>query len=962
MSARLLDTRRLSIPNAALLRVACAMLVIAAGSTTIPAVAGDIKSSRYDDIGGDDVIIAEIARAQDNAIAVASNGDIFVAVEYGNEAYIPRIQVYRSRDGGETWQEWGYFGADNEQHLEPCLYVTEGVADRCFLAYTRYTTTDFFGVEVAYVDLDSPTADWTRVAAISYDGMFHYKPSLTSDQENYADYNLYLVCAGHPYPPAEPADIWFARSTDQGQTFETPYIIGNLNTENTDYGEPVVAYGFGGYVHAAWRIRHHDEAFDEAIRYRRATGRAAGGTSAWSSLQSLTTTSDGMWDFRPQLVASPVSADVLLVYNRRIWTGSFPWLLEPPAVLCSQDHGATFPDATLLTEGLTAVYSALYQPSSDSWLIGGRQDDGAALQRASTAAPLDWSAPEVFSDNDGGERYIWWGRIALDPSRAGRIAETWQVVGGGEDPEVMFDAEWRADPGYPNLEVGFPRDLDHMPISPPAVVDLDDDGDLEIVYGSNDQRIQAFHHDGTPVTGWPVEVGYFLTDSPVAVGDLRGDGTLYVVAGTMGGLVVAYHTDGQLAPGWPFDSETGEPAYVSIGALGGDDPRSVVVAAGTRLTFASWQGVLPNGAFVRNHYFRTHIAPCAIGDINGDGISEVVCGPGNQVLAFRMCFGNTTLGRYLPADISDAITLVDLDLDGDMEIIAPTADGTLYAMYASGVNFPGSWPFVADTGTHLTSAAIAQCVGTDVPELAVGAREWSVHLLGSDGLQHAGFPVHTAENWDLFAAPIIGPVAGSVPDVVVADRGSLAWSWSDAGAVNPGFPRAVGEAVIDSPALGDLDQDGSTELVVLTANQLLVYDLNRPVAPPEEVWAMYSHDPQRTGCADCPEDVATPVANDGLTVTRVSFVPPNPNPMAGQGTFRFAIPARAVITLEIMDVRGRRVATVLKEERDPGAHVIGWNGRDHNGCAVAAGQYLARLQVRGDGFSQTLTRKLTLLR
>jgi hypothetical protein len=84
--------------------------------------------------------------------------------------------------------------------------------------------------------------------------------------------------------------------------------------------------------------------------------------------------------------------------------------------------------------------------------------------------------------------------------------------------------------------------------------------------------------------------------------------------------------------------------------------------------------------------------------------------------------------------------------------------------------------------------------------------------------------------------------------------------------------------------------------------------------------------------------------------------------MAGPGTFRFAIPARAAVRLEIFDLRGHLVQTVLKEERDAGIHVVGWSGRDARGRSVAAGSYLARLQVRGPGIQRTLTRKLTLLR
>lgn len=917
------------------------------------------RVSGYDDIGGDDVTIATLENAYTPAIAVASNGDIFVAVECHPEGGRP-IRVFRSRDGGETWQAWGEFADSNENFQDPSLHVAEGTVDRCFLAYTHFTVADGFRVEVAYSDLASPDGDWTRVPVETTADLASLSPYITSDQANYEAYNLYLVYAAYQTHVGDPADIWFSRSTDQGATWQSPYVIGNDETPDTDFRYPAVCYGFGGYVHVTWEFRQGDSILAETVFYRRAANRASGGLGAWDAPQQLTGAGDEIWDCYPAIAASPHTAEVMLVHYRAAWDGSW-WDMLPAGVLRSHDQGATFVNEGLLPGDLEFQHGIAYQAATDCWVVGGHVDDGWAIQHADATGPLVWSTATVFSDDDPPDTRPFDGRIAIDPAHGDRVAAVWLLWSLGNE-WVVFDAEWRGDPGYPNLEPGFPLNLDHMPISPPGLVDLDDDGDLEILYGSNDQRIHAWHHDGSTVAGWPVAVGHFLTDGPVAVGDLRGDGTLYVVAGTMDGLAVAYHADGEPVPGWPFDSGTGEPAYVSIGALGGQDARSVVVAAGTRTTFASWQGVLPAGAFVRNHYFRTHVAPCAIGDIDGDGTAEAVCGPGDQVLAFRMCSAMTVLGRYLPTDIADAVTLADLDLDGDVEILAPTSDGTLFAMYGSGANYPGAWPFVSSTGSPLTSAAVAQVAGTEAPELAVGSRERAIHVLGDDGVQRSGFPVYSGEPWDLLAAPIIGPVAGDAPDVVVADRADLVWSWSDAGAVNPGFPRDVGEKVIDSPALADLDLDGSVELVVLTANQLRILDLNRPPLPAGAVWPMYGHDPQRTGCADCPENLPTAVTDDEVTTTRVRFTPPHPNPIRGLATFHFAIPVRAAIVLEILDVRGRRIATVLNEERAPGQHVVAWNGRDQQGCDVASGQYLARLRVHGSGIQQSLTRKVTILR
>ena len=70
-----------------------------------------------------------------------------------------------------------------------------------------------------------------------------------------------------------------------------------------------------------------------------------------------------------------------------------------------------------------------------------------------------------------------------------------------------------------------------MVYSSPALGDLDGDGHLEVVVGSDDGKVYAWHHDGTPVAGWPQTTGDVVDSSP-ALGDLDGDGHLEVVVGS----------------------------------------------------------------------------------------------------------------------------------------------------------------------------------------------------------------------------------------------------------------------------------------------------------------------------------------------------------------------------------------------------------------------------------------------
>jgi len=436
---------------------------------------------------------------------------------------------------------------------------------------------------------------------------------------------------------------------------------------------------------------------------------------------------------------------------------------------------------------------------------------------------------------------------------------------------------------------------------------------------------------------------------------------MLVVGGT-DGRAYAFHPDGSPVPGWPteittFDSDV----YVSIGALGGPLPRTVVCAADRVLTFRTHHGEYPPNTYSTALGSSVVAAPAAIGDIDGDGVAEVVCGLESTLYARERNDTTLEMAVTLPAPLSDAVTLGDLDLDGDLEILCPTTSGVLYAYDHTGTPLGGGFPYATGNADSLTSAAIAQFRSSSEPDIAFGHHDWAVHALFHDGSPVSGFPVNTTDYWYVYGAPIIASVNGAPSDVVIGDRGEAVWSWGNAGGLHAGWPMDLQSKVNLSPAHGDIDNDGRNELVLLSEVQLWVVDLNSPPSAGSYTWPMYGHDPRRTGCADCPEDLVTAV-EPGVGVTRVSFAGASPNPVSGATSFAFAVPLRAAVDLEIVDLRGRRVFTVFREEMDAGERVVAWHGKDTTGRLVASGQYFARLRVRGAGVHETLTRKLTVVR
>ncbi|MFH2054618.1 MAG: FlgD immunoglobulin-like domain containing protein [bacterium] len=86
-----------------------------------------------------------------------------------------------------------------------------------------------------------------------------------------------------------------------------------------------------------------------------------------------------------------------------------------------------------------------------------------------------------------------------------------------------------------------------------------------------------------------------------------------------------------------------------------------------------------------------------------------------------------------------------------------------------------------------------------------------------------------------------------------------------------------------------------------------------------------------------------------------------PNPFNPQTQIEFAISQSAAnkpVTLDVFNILGERVTTLLNEPLAAGLHTVTWYGRDDNGQEVASGVYFYRLRV-GD---VTDTKKMVLMK
>jgi len=83
-----------------------------------------------------------------------------------------------------------------------------------------------------------------------------------------------------------------------------------------------------------------------------------------------------------------------------------------------------------------------------------------------------------------------------------------------------------------------------------------------------------------------------------------------------------------------------------------------------------------------------------------------------------------------------------------------------------------------------------------------------------------------------------------------------------------------------------------------------------------------------------------------------------PNPFNPKTTIAFTLDRSGPVKLQVFDVQGHLVRTLVNETRAAGPYRIDWDGKDNGGRAAAAGLYMYRL-VAGDFVQQ---KKMTLLK
>ena len=390
-------------------------------------------------------------------------------------------------------------------------------------------------------------------------------------------------------------------------------------------------------------------------------------------------------------------------------------------------------------------------------------------------------------------------------------------------------------------QAGFPIDSDGTVKSAPLVVDLNNDSQLEIIYGDNNGVINIVDGNGfNSFDGFPFSTGDQVWGAPASA-DIDLDGNIDFIISSKDQKLYAFD---QYGLKWIYETDKYLIGTPSIGNLDSDLELEIVVpsygpgTSNNAIFVVNHDGTdLENFPFVIDEKIKV---ASALADFNNNGKDDIVFGTDDDKL--YVLLDNGTVKEGFPFIAGDKIQSPPsiLQIGDEKRIFFGSKDDKMYC-----VNESGSMLFSFQTdGNVYTSPSFVMNENNEVL-VFFGSDDGNVYALNLDGELMPGWPISIGN--EVMGSVLFQDINGDSETEVIAFSNSSVVIKSINGQDYDISEVASDLQITSSSIIADADSDGDMEILSGNGMGLLGIDIKQPSVGSADLLSMFRFDNKRSG-------------------------------------------------------------------------------------------------------------------
>ena len=365
---------------------------------------------------------------------------------------------------------------------------------------------------------------------------------------------------------------------------------------------------------------------------------------------------------------------------------------------------------------------------------------------------------------------------------------------------------------------GFPYILSSQVLTSPAVIDLDQDGFKDIVFGDYAGRLHAISESGLPMPGFPFDLQDQIWGSP-ATADIDYDGDIEIIACSKNKKILILNSDGSQQVSY----NTGKylTATPALGNIDDDDDLEIILGTYASPTSSNKIYVInSDGTDVEG--FPLTIGEkikrgAALADFNDNGKVDIVFGTDSENIYLVYDDGTIADGFPFEGDGDFRAEPTILDMGSEKIILAATKGGTFYA-----ISRLGELIFSIETSDDImVSPSILSINNNSV--IVFGNDDGYLYVINMDGSIVDGWPIVLPT--DIISSPVFSDFnSDGDPEILISGDDSKLYILNMDGTYYSD-PFSYPFSYTGSTLIDDLDSDGDLEIFCGTGDGLAIFDV-----------------------------------------------------------------------------------------------------------------------------------------